>query len=83
MSSINLQDLAIPDDEVSTHAADAAAMLASYLRLHPSPSGRLVLCVDDSPDTKVTVPAQAFKLFIEVPSVPTSSETVCADKLIN
>lgn len=66
MSSINLQDLVIPDDEASSHAADAAAMLASYLRLHPSPSGRLVLCVDDSPDTKVTVPAQAFRLFIEV-----------------
>lgn len=62
----NLNSLAIPDDEMTASAAEAAAKLASYLREHPTPSGRVVLCVQDAPDTTVTVPAEAFRLFIDL-----------------
>jgi len=64
--AVNLQTLAIPDDETTASAADAAAKLSTHLRQHPTPSGRVVLCADDSPETQVAVPAAAFKLFIEV-----------------
>lgn len=63
---MNLQDLAIPDDETTASAADAAEALATHLRRHPTPSGRVVLVVDDAPETKVSVPAPAFKLLIDV-----------------
>ena len=66
MTAVNLQDLTVPDDETTASAADAAEQLASHLRRHPTPSGRIVLVVDDAPETKVTVPAPAFKLLIEV-----------------
>ncbi len=66
MAAMNLQDLMIPDDETTASAADAAEQLASHLRRHPTPSGRVVLVVDDAPETKVTLPAAAFKLLIEV-----------------
>lgn len=66
MSGANLYDLTIPDDETAASAAEAAERLAVHLRQHPTPSGRVVLAVDDVPETKVTVPAAAFKLFIEV-----------------
>jgi len=62
----NLNSLAIPDDEMTASAAEAAAKLASYLREHPTPSGRVALCVPDVPDTTVTVPAEAFRLFIDL-----------------
>lgn len=63
---MNLYDLAIPDEETAASAAEAAARLAGHLRQHPTPSGRVVLAVDDAPETKVGVPAAALKLFIEV-----------------
>lgn len=63
---MNLQDLAIPDDETTASAADAAEALATHLRRHPTPSGRVLLVVDDAPETKVSVPAPAFKLLIDV-----------------
>jgi excisionase family DNA binding protein len=62
----NLQDLEIPDDETTASAADAVARLSTHMRQHPTPSGRVVLCADDAPDTNVNVPATAFKLFIDV-----------------
>ena len=62
----NLQNLEIPDDETTASAADAVAQLSTHLRQHPTPSGRVVLCADDAPDTSVNVPATAFKLFIDV-----------------
>lgn len=63
---MNLQDLEIPDDETTASAADAVARLSAHMRQHPTPSGRVVLCADDAPDTNVHVPAAAFKLFIDV-----------------
>lgn len=66
MTQPNLDSLAIPDDEMTASAAEAAATLASYLRKHPTPSGRVVLCVADAPDISVPVPAEAFRLFIEL-----------------
>jgi excisionase family DNA binding protein len=66
MAAINLQDLTIPDDETTASAADAAEALATHLRRRPTPSGRFVLVVDDAPEVKVSVPAPAFKLLIEV-----------------
>jgi excisionase family DNA binding protein len=62
----NLNSLAIPDDEMTASAAEAAAKLAFYLREHPTQSGRVTLCVPDAPDTTVTVPAEAFRLFIDL-----------------
>ena len=62
----NLQDLEIPDDETTASAADAVARLSTHMRQHPTPSGRVVLCVADAPDTNVNVPATVFKLFIDV-----------------
>ena len=66
MAAVNLQDLTIPDDETTASAANAAEALATHLRNHPTPSGRVVLLVDDAPETKVSVPAPAFKLLIDV-----------------
>lgn len=66
MPAVNLYDLTIPDDETAASAAEAAQRLAGHLRQHPTPSGRVVLAVEDAPETRVTVPATAFKLFIEV-----------------
>lgn len=66
MGQPNLGSLAIPDEEMTASAAEAAAKFASYLREHPTPSGRVVLCVPDDPDTRVTVPAEAFRLFIDL-----------------
>ena len=62
----NLNSLAIPDDEMTASAAEAAAKLAGYLREHPTPSGRVTLCVPGAPDTTVIVPAEAFRLFIDL-----------------
>jgi excisionase family DNA binding protein len=64
-----LDRLTIPDDEMSASAAEAAARLASYLREHPvppGPAGRVVLCVPDVPEVRVTVPIEAFRLFIDL-----------------
>lgn len=66
MPAVNLQDLTIPDDETTAWAADAAEALATHLRRHPTPSGRVVLVVDDAPETKVNIPAPAFRLLIDV-----------------
>lgn len=66
VSQPNLSSLTIPDEEMTASAAEAAAKFASYLREHPTPSGRVVLCVPDAPDTRVTVPAEAFRLFIDL-----------------
>ena len=66
MTQPNLSSLTIPDEEMTASAAEAAAKFASYLREHPTPSGRVVLCVPDAPDTRVTVPAEAFRLFIDL-----------------
>jgi excisionase family DNA binding protein len=56
------------DDEETIAASDrAAGLLADYLRRHPTPTARVQLVDDDSPDpTTVEVPAQALKLFIEI-----------------
>ena len=62
----NLQNLEIPDDKTTASAADAVAQLSTHLRQHPTPSGRVVLCADDAPDTSVNVPATVFKLFIDL-----------------
>lgn len=66
MPALNPYDLTIPDAETAASAAEAAERLASHLRCHPTPAGRVALVVDDAPETKVTVPAAAFKLFVEV-----------------
>jgi excisionase family DNA binding protein len=66
MATVNLHGLTIPDEVMTAEAADAAEQLVAHLRLHPTPSGRVVLCVEDAPETRVVVPAEAFKLFIDV-----------------
>lgn len=61
-----LRELTVPDEEMTAQASQAAGALAKYLRTHPTPTGRVTLCIEDARDTTATVPAQAFRLFIEL-----------------
>ncbi len=66
MRTLDIAELIVPDKEMTTSAEKAAQQLATYLRNHPTPSKRVVLCVEDSPETSITVPSEAFQLFIDL-----------------
>ncbi|MGO9197116.1 MAG: excisionase family DNA-binding protein [Acidimicrobiales bacterium] len=66
MTVVRLNDLMVLDSETAASAADATEALSAHLRRHPTPSGRVVLCVEDAPEVRVAVPAAALKLFIDV-----------------
>lgn len=58
----------IVDDEEAVAASDrASALLADYLRRHPTPTARVQLVDDESSTpTTIEVPSQALKLLIEI-----------------
>lgn len=66
MQALDLADLAVPNEEMTASAANAVQHLVDYLRRHPTPSGRVVLCVDDAPETTIAIPSEAFRLFIDL-----------------
>lgn len=59
-----LERIAIPDEAVTTSAAEAVPALAAYLREHRE--GWIALHVENGAQMRVTVPAEAFRLFVEV-----------------
>lgn len=59
--------LSVPDDSVAEQAASAVAALSEFLRAHPTPSARVRIVPDDADaETPIVVPAEAFRLFIEI-----------------
>lgn len=59
--------LSLPDETVAEQAASAVAALSEFLRAHPLPTTRVRLCTDDADgETQVVVPAEAFRLLVEI-----------------
>jgi len=59
--------LSVPDPTVAEQAASALVGLSEFLRAHPTPTARVRICPDDAGDeTQVVVPAEAFRLFVEI-----------------
>jgi excisionase family DNA binding protein len=59
--------LSVPDESVAEQAASAVAALSEFLRAHPTPTTRVRICPDDAgAETPIVVPAEAFRLFVEI-----------------
>lgn len=55
-----------PSEDVEEQASEALNALRQFLSAHPTPTGKLQVCTDDVEAVTVTVPAQAFRLLIDV-----------------
>lgn len=62
-----IAELSVPDPNVAKQAAQAVAVLSDVLQSSPPSSTRLRVSVDGpSGETQITVPVQAFMIFVEV-----------------
>jgi len=63
-----IRDLELPDERAAEQAADAVEQLTAFLRAHPTPTTHVQLVSDNAGEepTSITVPAVAFRFFIDV-----------------
>lgn len=64
--SANLRDLTLPDDAAAAAASVAVEAIADFLRAHPTPSTRVALAADGDERAEVVVPAEVFRLLIDM-----------------
>ncbi len=62
------RDLELPDEQSAEQAADAVEQLTTFLRAHPTPTTHVWLVAEAATEapTSITVPAVAFRFFIDV-----------------
>ena len=57
----------LPNEQVSGQAANAAADLADFLRAHPLPTHRVVLCSEKPEgETLIVVPSVAIRFLVDI-----------------
>ncbi len=61
-----VREIELPDETAAEQAAQAVHDLSEFLRAHPMPTTRVQLCADDAEETKVVIPAVAFRFFVDV-----------------
>ena len=62
-----VREIELPDETATEQAAQAVHDLSKFLRAHPTPTARVQLCAEDpAEETKVVIPAVAFRFFVDV-----------------